>query len=82
GNPKKISEAKVYIQVLNVNDHAPEFAKYYETFVCENAVPGQLIQSISAVDQDDSAEDHHFSFSLAQEATNSSHFTVKDNQGG
>lgn len=42
----------------------------------------QLIQSISAVDRDDSAEGHHFYFSLAQEASNNSHFTVKDNQGG
>ncbi|XP_009570710.1 PREDICTED: cadherin-19-like, partial [Fulmarus glacialis] len=39
-----------------------------------------LIQSISAVDQDDSAEGHHFYFSLAQEATNNSRFIVKDNQ--
>ncbi|XP_015710684.1 cadherin-19 isoform X1 [Coturnix japonica] len=79
-NPEKISEANVYIQVLDVNDHAPEFPKYYETYVCENAIPGQLIQSISAVDKDDSAESHQFYFSLAQEATNNSHFTVKDNQ--
>ncbi|NWW77078.1 CAD19 protein, partial [Climacteris rufus] len=79
-NPEKISEANVYIQVLDVNDNAPEFPKNYETFVCENAVSGQLIQSISAVDQDDSTEGHHFYFSLAQEATNYSHFTVKDNQ--
>ncbi|XP_048145378.1 cadherin-19 isoform X2 [Corvus hawaiiensis] len=80
-NPEKISEANVYVQVLDVNDNAPEFPKNYETFVCENAVSGQLIQSISAVDRDDSAEGHHFYFSMAQEATNSSHFTVKDNQG-
>ncbi|NXP47842.1 CAD19 protein, partial [Heliornis fulica] len=79
-NPEKISEANVYIEVLDVNDHAPEFPKYYETFVCENAVSGQLIQSISAVDRDDAAEGHHFYFSLAQEATNNSSFTVKDNQ--
>ncbi|NXX89763.1 CAD19 protein, partial [Centropus bengalensis] len=79
--PDKKSEAKVYIQVLDVNDNAPKFAKYYETFVCENAISGQQIQSISAVDQDDSAEGHHFSFSLAQEDINNSHFTVKDNQG-
>lgn len=32
----------MYIQVLDVNDHAPEFPKYYETFVCENAVSGQV----------------------------------------
>ncbi|XP_042695902.1 cadherin-19 isoform X3 [Centrocercus urophasianus] len=79
-NPEKITEANVYIQVLDVNDHAPEFPKYYETFVCENAVPGQLIQSISAVDKDDSAESHQFYFSLAQEATNNSRFIVKDNR--
>ncbi|NWU82849.1 CAD19 protein, partial [Onychorhynchus coronatus] len=79
-NPEKISEANVYIQVLDVNDNAPEFPKYYETFVCENAVSGQLIKTISAVDQDDSADGHHFYFSLAQEATNHSHFSVKDNQ--
>ncbi|KFV79457.1 Cadherin-19, partial [Struthio camelus australis] len=41
-NPEKISEANVYIQVLNVNDHAPEFPKYYETFVCENTFSGQV----------------------------------------
>ncbi|XP_061850629.1 cadherin-19 [Colius striatus] len=79
-NPEKISEASVYIQVLDVNDHAPRFPIDYETFVCENAVSDQLIQIISAVDQDDSPEGHHFYFSLAQEATNDSHFTVKDNQ--
>ncbi|XP_027751038.1 cadherin-19 isoform X2 [Empidonax traillii] len=79
-NPEKISEANVYIQVLDINDNAPEFPKYYETFVCENAVSGQLIKTISAVDRDDSAEGHHFNFSLAPEATNNSHFTVKDNQ--
>lgn len=42
GNPEQISEANVYIQVLDVNDHAPEFPKYYETFVCENVVSGQV----------------------------------------
>ncbi|NXU42542.1 CAD19 protein, partial [Drymodes brunneopygia] len=79
-NPEKISEANVYVQVLDVNDNAPELPKNYETFVCENAVSGQLIQSISAVDRDDSEKGHHFNFSLAQEAINSSYFTVKDNQ--
>ncbi|NXO21403.1 CAD19 protein, partial [Cisticola juncidis] len=79
-NPEKISEANVYVQVLDVNDNAPEFPKNYETFVCENAVSGQQIQSVSAVDKDDSAEGHRFYFSLAQEEANSSYFTVKDNQ--
>lgn len=59
------------------------FKGQVSTFILHNSVYlcFQLIQSISAVDQDDSAEGHHFYFSLAQEATNNSHFTVKDNQG-
>ncbi|XP_019400898.1 PREDICTED: cadherin-19 isoform X2 [Crocodylus porosus] len=79
-NPEQISEAPVYIHVLDVNDHAPEFPEYYETYVCENAEPGQLIQTISAVDKDDSVEGHHFYFSLQEEATNNSGFSVRDNQ--
>ncbi|XP_059580248.1 cadherin-19 isoform X2 [Alligator mississippiensis] len=79
-NPEQISEAPVYIHVLDVNDHAPEFPEYYETYVCENAEPGQLIQTISAVDKDDSVEGHHFYFSLQEETTNNSGFSVRDNQ--
>uniref|UniRef100_A0A8C6DGE9 Cadherin 19 n=1 Tax=Moschus moschiferus TaxID=68415 RepID=A0A8C6DGE9_MOSMO len=40
-NITQISSVPVYVQVLNINDHAPEFAEYYETYVCENAVSGQ-----------------------------------------
>uniref|UniRef100_A0A452IQR8 Cadherin domain-containing protein n=1 Tax=Gopherus agassizii TaxID=38772 RepID=A0A452IQR8_9SAUR len=79
-NPEQVSEVTVYIQVLDVNDHAPEFPKHYEIYVCENARSGQLIQTISAVDKDDSVEGHHFYFTLAREATNNSNFTVRDNQ--
>ncbi|EMP29267.1 Cadherin-6 [Chelonia mydas] len=80
GNPEQVSEVTVYVQVLDVNDHAPEFPKHYEIYVCENARSGQLIQTISAVDKDDSVEGHHFYFDLAREATNNSNFTVRDNQ--
>ncbi|KAH1177914.1 cadherin-19 isoform X1 [Mauremys mutica] len=79
-NPEQVSEVTVYVQVLDVNDHAPEFPKHYEIYVCENARSGQLIQTISAVDKDDSVEGHHFYFTLAREATNNSNFTVRDNQ--
>lgn len=41
-NLQQISAVPVYVQVLNVNDHAPEFSEYYETFVCENAGSGQV----------------------------------------
>uniref|UniRef100_A0A8C0IYE7 Cadherin 19 n=1 Tax=Chelonoidis abingdonii TaxID=106734 RepID=A0A8C0IYE7_CHEAB len=80
-NPEQVSEVTVYVQVLDVNDHAPEFPEHYEIYVCENARSGQLIQTISAVDKDDSVEGHHFYFTLAQEATSNSNFTVRDNQG-
>ncbi|TFK08827.1 3-ketoacyl-CoA thiolase, mitochondrial [Platysternon megacephalum] len=79
-NPEQVSEVTVYVQVLDVNDHAPEFPKHYEIYVCENARSGQLIHTISAVDKDDSVEGHHFYFTLAREATNNSNFTVRDNQ--
>ncbi|XP_060133904.1 cadherin-19 [Zootoca vivipara] len=79
-NPKQISKVNVYIHVRDVNEHAPEFSDYYETYVCENAGSGQVIQTISAVDKDHSVEDHHFFYYLNEEATNSSGFAVKDNQ--
>ena len=41
-NIAQISSVPVYVQVLNINDHAPEFSEYYETYVCENAVAGQV----------------------------------------
>ncbi|RMC16004.1 hypothetical protein DUI87_08211 [Hirundo rustica rustica] len=41
-NPKQSSQIPVFIRILDINDHAPEFANYYETFVCENAKAGQV----------------------------------------
>ncbi|XP_077208962.1 cadherin-19-like isoform X2 [Paroedura picta] len=79
-NRKQISNANVSIQVVDVNEYAPELSKYYEIYVCENAIFGQHIQTISAVDKDSPMEHHHFSFSLAEATTNSSSFAVKDNQ--
>nr|XP_033790872.1 cadherin-6-like [Geotrypetes seraphini]XP_033790873.1 cadherin-6-like [Geotrypetes seraphini]XP_033790874.1 cadherin-6-like [Geotrypetes seraphini]XP_033790875.1 cadherin-6-like [Geotrypetes seraphini]XP_033790876.1 cadherin-6-like [Geotrypetes seraphini] len=78
-NPKDISRVPVFIKVLDVNDNAPELAMFYETFICENAKAGQLIQTISAVDKDDSPQPH-FLFSLVPEAVTTSNFTVHDNK--
>ncbi|XP_025786897.1 cadherin-19 [Puma concolor] len=79
-NVQQISAVPVYVQVLNINDHAPEFSEYYDTYVCENADPGQVIQTISAVDRDESIEDHHFYFNLSVEDTKNSSFIIIDNQ--
>ncbi|XP_006837646.1 PREDICTED: cadherin-19-like [Chrysochloris asiatica] len=79
-NIHKSVEVPVFVQVLNVNDHAPEFSQYYETYICENADAGQTIQKISAVDRDESIEAHHFYFNLSVEDTMNSSFTILDNQ--
>ncbi|XP_054984974.1 cadherin-19 isoform X1 [Sorex araneus] len=79
-NIEQISTVLMYVQVLNVNDHVPEFPGYYETFVCENAEAGQVIRTISAVDRDESEEVEHFYFNLSVDSTKNSSFIVIDNQ--
>ncbi|NWI60483.1 CAD10 protein, partial [Calyptomena viridis] len=77
-NPKDTTRVPVYVRILDVNDNAPQFAVFYDTFVCENARAGQLIQTISAVDKDDPLGGQKFFFSLAAVNPN---FTVQDNEG-
>uniref|UniRef100_A0A8C7N606 Cadherin-10 n=1 Tax=Oncorhynchus kisutch TaxID=8019 RepID=A0A8C7N606_ONCKI len=43
-NPRQTTRVPVFIKVLDVNDNAPEFAMYYETFVCENG--GHLFKTL------------------------------------
>ncbi|XP_019338891.2 cadherin-10 isoform X2 [Alligator mississippiensis] len=76
-NLKDTTRVPVYVRILDVNDNAPQFAVFYDTFVCENARAGQLIQTISGVDKDDPLGGQKFFFSLA--AVNSN-FTVQDNE--
>nr|XP_048299846.1 cadherin-19 [Myodes glareolus] len=79
-NVQQISSVPVYVQVFNINDHAPEFYQYYETYVCENAEFGEIIQTISAIDRDESIEHHHFYFNHSVEDRNNSSFILRDNQ--
>ncbi|XP_053571801.1 cadherin-9-like [Bombina bombina] len=79
-NPKQSALAQVYIKILDINDHAPALAKYYETFVCENAKSGQLIQTVSAVDKDDPPRGHIFFFEMVPEFSINPNFTVLDNK--
>ncbi|KAM8967341.1 cadherin-7 [Pelodytes ibericus] len=78
-NPAQIGKGFIAISILDINDNAPEFAMEYETNVCENASPGQVIQEISAVDKDDPSSGHWFYFSLPPELNNIN-FTLKDNK--
>nr|XP_040131405.1 cadherin-7 [Ictidomys tridecemlineatus] len=79
-NPSQVGRGYVAITILDINDNAPEFAMDYETTVCENAQPGQVIQKISAVDKDEPSNGHQFYFSLTTDATNNHNFSLKDNK--
>nr|XP_033790912.1 cadherin-20 isoform X2 [Geotrypetes seraphini] len=79
-NPIQIESVAITVKILDVNDNAPKFDKFYEAHVCENAKAGQLIDTVSAVDQDDPPEGQHFYYSLAPEAENNPNFTLRDNQ--
>ncbi|XP_037771847.1 cadherin-22 isoform X3 [Chelonia mydas] len=79
-NHSQVSRASLRIRILDVNDNPPELATPYEAAVCEDAKPGQLIQTISVVDRDEPQSGHHFYFTLAPEATNNHHFSLLDIQ--
>ncbi|XP_022531338.2 cadherin-22 [Astyanax mexicanus] len=84
-NQSMASQTAVSIRILDVNDNPPELATPYETKICEDAKPGQLIHTISVVDRDEPQSGHRFYFTLAPEASNNRHFAlwdVKDNTVG
>uniref|UniRef100_UPI00398E9E51 cadherin-12-like isoform X1 n=1 Tax=Pristiophorus japonicus TaxID=55135 RepID=UPI00398E9E51 len=78
-NPDLVSKVPVTIQVLDVNEYAPDFAVPYETMMCENAKTGQIIMTISAEDKDMSATAPQFHFRLSPEAAANPNFTIHDN---
>uniref|UniRef100_A0A4W4E8S9 Cadherin-12 n=1 Tax=Electrophorus electricus TaxID=8005 RepID=A0A4W4E8S9_ELEEL len=77
-NPVQTSRVAVTVHVLDINEFPPEFAIPYETFVCEGAKLGQVIQVISAKDQDLPMSGQMFSFRLPQEGMKNKNFTIKD----
>ncbi|XP_051465345.1 cadherin-12 isoform X3 [Apus apus] len=77
-NPLLTSKVNVIINVLDVNEFPPEISVPYETSVCENAKPGQVIQTVTAADKDLSPAGQRFSFRLSAEASNKPNFTVHD----
>ncbi|XP_041831236.1 cadherin-8 isoform X1 [Melanotaenia boesemani] len=79
-NHSQISRAIVAIRVMDINDNAPEFATEYEAFLCENGKPGQVIQTVSAIDKDDPIQGHYFDYRLVPEMLNNPNFTIKNNQ--
>ncbi|XP_033841977.1 cadherin-18 [Periophthalmus magnuspinnatus] len=80
GNPRLVSSVVVTVQVLDVNDNPPEVPSDQEVIVCESSRPGQVIQTVTAVDKDDFANGQRFSFALPEHSTVNPNFTLKDNQ--
>uniref|UniRef100_A0A4W5L2G5 Cadherin 7a n=1 Tax=Hucho hucho TaxID=62062 RepID=A0A4W5L2G5_9TELE len=70
----------ILITVTDINDNAPFFAIEYETYLCESARPGQVIETISAMDRDEPQSGHHFFFSLTAETAGNLNFTLRDNK--
>ncbi|XP_067323634.1 cadherin-12 isoform X2 [Anolis sagrei] len=77
-NPLLTSKVNVIINVLDVNEFPPEIAVPYESYVCENARPGQVIQVVGAADKDLSPAGQKFSFRLSPEVSTKPNFTVHD----
>nr|XP_020455799.1 cadherin-18 isoform X3 [Monopterus albus] len=80
-NPSLLSHVPVTIQVLDVNDNPPEIATQDEVIVCESSRPGQVIQTVTAMDKDDFANGQRFSFALPSQLPVNPNFTLKDNEG-
>ncbi|KAM6989840.1 cadherin-7-like [Tautogolabrus adspersus] len=76
----QVGKSVVLISVTDINDNAPSLANDYKTFICENAEPGQVIETLSAVDLDDPDNGHHFLFSLSAEAAGNLSFYLRDNE--
>uniref|UniRef100_A0A8C2FJC1 Cadherin-12 n=1 Tax=Cyprinus carpio TaxID=7962 RepID=A0A8C2FJC1_CYPCA len=77
-NPVLTSKVAVTVHVLDINEFPPELAMPYETFVCESAKVGQVIQVISARDQDLPQAGQKFSFKSPQEGVKTKNFTIRD----
>uniref|UniRef100_A0A673II35 Cadherin-12 n=1 Tax=Sinocyclocheilus rhinocerous TaxID=307959 RepID=A0A673II35_9TELE len=77
-NPVLTSRVAVTVHVLDINEFPPELAMPYETFVCESAKVGQVIQVISARDQDLPQAGQTFSFKSPQEGVKTKNFTIRD----
>uniref|UniRef100_A0A674CDS9 Cadherin 7a n=1 Tax=Salmo trutta TaxID=8032 RepID=A0A674CDS9_SALTR len=79
-DPLQVGKGIILITVTDINDNAPVFAIDYETYLCESARPGQVIETISAIDRDEPQSGHRFFFSLTAEAAGNLNFTLRDNK--
>ncbi|XP_062355634.1 cadherin-18 isoform X4 [Cinclus cinclus] len=79
-NPGLVSHVPVGVRILDVNDNPPELDRDYDVIVCENTKPGQVIQTITATDKDNSANGARFHFSLDEGLSLNPNFTLRNNE--
>lgn len=79
-NPTLLNHVPVTVQVLDINDNPPEISTEEDVIVCESSRPGQVIQTVTAVDKDDFANGQRFSFALPSQLPVNPNFTLKDNE--
>ncbi|XP_028933163.1 cadherin-24 [Ornithorhynchus anatinus] len=79
-SPAQASRVQVAIQALDENDNAPQLAEPYDTFVCDTAAPGQLIQVVWAVDRDEGGNGSRVT--LRSPRGTEANFTIQDNRDG
>ncbi|XP_061821087.1 cadherin-12-like [Nerophis lumbriciformis] len=77
-SPVLTSRVAVSVHVLDINEFPPELASPYESFVCENAKVGQVIQLFSAKDQDVPNAGQQFSFKSTKDDSSNKNFTIRD----
>ncbi|XP_019730800.1 cadherin-12-like isoform X2 [Hippocampus comes] len=77
-SPVLTSRVAVSVHVLDINEFPPELASPYESFVCENAKVGQVIQLFSAKDQDVPNSGQQFSFKATKDEVRNKNFTIRD----
>uniref|UniRef100_M3YAC4 Protocadherin beta 1 n=1 Tax=Mustela putorius furo TaxID=9669 RepID=M3YAC4_MUSPF len=66
GSPPKSGIAHIRVEVLDVNDHVPQFSRLvYRAQVLENSANGSLVATVSATDLDEGSN-KEITYSLAQ----------------
>ncbi|XP_029141372.1 cadherin-24 [Protobothrops mucrosquamatus] len=78
-SPTQGSQVRVAVQILDVNDNPPQLEQSYEPFACDNAVPGQLVQLIRAVDRDEDGNTSRIII-RSQSGIREPNVTVRDNK--
>ncbi|XP_063769624.1 cadherin-24 [Pseudophryne corroboree] len=78
-SPSQVSQVEVVIQVLDVNDNPPILAEAYKPHVCDNAQPGEIIQTVRVKDAD--IENGLF-YIQSPGVASDGNFTLQDNKDG